>query len=113
MGVLQTLRLGPNGELLLPVALREGLELQPGDAVHVEIRHRYSLSIKESSIKEAAKHLRAALVMRKGTSGVETSLKTGSVEDLFGCVGYQGPVVSVEDMDAAVRLAIAERRHRE
>lgn len=37
MGVLQTLRLGPNGELLLPSALRESLRLEPGDLVQIGI----------------------------------------------------------------------------
>ncbi len=32
----------------------------------------------------------------------------GRLEDLVGCTGYQGPTMSVEDMDAAIRKEAAK-----
>lgn len=61
MGVLQTLRLGPNGELLLPSALRESLRLEPGDLVQVgiETEEQPSVTLMLSARRPGMRRLQA------------------------------------------------------
>ncbi|HEX5238030.1 MAG TPA: AbrB/MazE/SpoVT family DNA-binding domain-containing protein [Sphingomicrobium sp.] len=34
--------------------------------------------------------------------------KTGSIRDLYGCIKYDGPSISIEEMNEAIGEAIAE-----
>lgn len=128
MGVLQTLRLGPNGELLLPSALRAHLRLEPGDLVEIGVDNRTepTLTLKAGIGKPGARRFRppskmfekltqpvAVVELEQTNSNESPASKQGAVEDLIGCVGYNGPSIPAEDMDAAVGQAIAEQWRRE
>lgn len=71
------LTLSSKGQLVIPARLRQLLGLQPGD--------RLALSLE-------ADGLRLVPERRK---------KTRSARALIGCAGYQGPPLSLEQMDPA------------
>lgn len=83
-----TSRLSTKGQLIIPKEIRERLGWQPG--THLEIEDRGD-----------------RVVIRRPRTVPETS-----VEDLFGCTGYEGPRRSLEEMKAAIALGTRARRDR-
>ena len=70
------------GQITLPAALRTKLKLVPGSRVDFEERPDGSFVIRR---------------------------KTRDISELYGILKYEGPPVSVEEMNAAIRDAAAER----
>jgi antitoxin PrlF len=69
------------GQITLPAALREKLKLSPGSRVDFEERADGSFVIRR---------------------------KAGDIRDLYGILRYDGPPVSIEDMNTAIGKAAAE-----
>ncbi|MBI2784593.1 MAG: AbrB/MazE/SpoVT family DNA-binding domain-containing protein [Gammaproteobacteria bacterium] len=70
------------GQITLPAGLRAKLKLMPGSRVDFEERPDGSFVIRR---------------------------KTGSIRDLCGIVKYDGPPVSIEEMNEAIRKGASER----
>lgn len=73
------------GQLTLPAEVRADLRLHSGDRVSFE------------KAEDGSYHIRPV---------------RGSIMDLFGIVKYDGPPVSIEEMDEAIGRAVAERYRR-
>ena len=73
------------GQITLPAKLRAKLKLTAGSRVNFEEQPDGSYVIRR---------------------------KTGDIRDLRGILRYDGPAVSVEDIDKAIAAAVAERMKR-
>jgi AbrB family looped-hinge helix DNA binding protein len=80
-------RLSTKGQLVIPKEIRERHGWTPGCRLEVEDRGD-------------------AVVIREAVAAPPAT----RLEDLVGCLGYEGPVVSVEQMDEAI--AEGARRQR-
>lgn len=69
------------GQITIPVAIRKKLRLHPGSKI----------DFVENEAGETV--IRA---------------KTGSIRELYGCIKYDGPPVSIEEMNEAIGRAVAE-----
>jgi AbrB family looped-hinge helix DNA binding protein len=75
-------KLTSKGQITLPAELRRKLKLVPGSRVQFEERPDGSFVIRR---------------------------KTRDISELYGILKYDGPPVSIEDMNKAIREAAAER----
>ena len=82
-----TTRLSTKGQLVIPKEIRE--------------RHRWEPGI-ELEIEDRGDHIEVRLA-------TEDFPETG-LEELIGCVGYEGPAYTVEEMNAAIAEAARTRR---
>lgn len=81
---MRTTRLSTKGQIVIPREVREQLGWEPG--LELEVRDEgNSILIRPAGLLEAT-----------------------TLADLQGCVQYDGPALSVEDMDAAVAAAARE-----
>ncbi len=71
------------GQITLPVEIRKEMGLKPGD------RLEFNRNIE--------------------TGTYEMTRKTGSIQDLFGIVKYDGPPVTIEEMDEAIAQGAVDR----
>ena len=81
-----TSRLSTKGQLIIPKEIRERHRWRAGVALEIEDHED-------------------CVVVRLADSAPETTL-----EELFGCTGYQGPRRSLEDMEAAIAKGAREGR---
>ena len=72
------LTLSSKGQLVIPARLRQLLGLQPGD--------RLELTLETDGLR-----LRP-----------QAAASQASAQELIGCAGYQGPVISLEQLDPAL-----------
>ena len=79
---MQTTRLSSKGQVIIPKAIREAYHLDVGQELEVEITTQGIL-----------------LKAKKAFS------KT-SVDDVAGCLAYQGKAKTIEEMDDAIRRGI-------
>jgi len=73
------------GQITLPAEMRAKLGLGPGSRVHFEERHDGSFVIRR---------------------------KTGDIRELRGIIKYDGPPLSIEDMNRAIGEAVVESYRR-
>lgn len=87
MGIHQKLSttLSTKGQVILPKAIREMLKWEPGTRLAIE-------RTKDGVLLKA-----------------EPVFKQTRLEDVIGCANYQGPTVSIEEMNAAI-VREAQRR---
>lgn len=78
---MPTATLTSKGQITLPAEMRAKLRLRPGSRVDFEEQADGSYSVRP---------------------------KTGDIRELRGIVKYDGPPVSIEEMDEAVGRAVAE-----
>lgn len=76
---METTRLSSKGQLILPKALRNAHNLQPGQAFEVE-------------------DTPAGILLRP-----VKPFKPTRHRDVFGCTGYRGATKSLKDMEQAIR----------
>ncbi len=81
-----TSRLSTKGQLIIPKEIRERHGWRTGTELKIEDRDE-------------------CVVVRLASTIPETSL-----DELFGCTGYQGPRRSLEDMEAAIAKGAGESR---
>ena len=79
---MQTTRLSSKGQVIIPKAIREACHLDVGQELDVEITTQGIL-------------LKA-----------KNSFSTTSVDDVAGCLAYQGKAKTIEEMDDAIRQGI-------
>lgn len=83
---MQTTRLSSKGQLIIPKAVREAHGWSEGTQFVIE-------------------ECDDGLLLKPAPSFPKTT-----VEELLGCTGYEGPALSIEDMDTAI--ADEARQHR-
>ncbi len=81
-----TSRLSTKGQLIIPKDIRERHGWRSGTELEIEDR-------------------KECVVVRVADAAPETTL-----DELFGCTGYQGPRRSLEDMEAAIAKGAREGR---
>lgn len=87
MGAITT-RLSTKGQLILPKQIRDALNWTPGMEIEVE------QSGGQVTLKPAKPR------------------KQSSIDDVFGCLKYDGPPVSIDEMDAAIEEEVRARAAR-
>jgi len=85
---MDTTRLSSKGQVILPKALREARNWQPGTEFTVE-------------------ELGDGVLLRP-----VKPFKSTTLEEVVGCTGYKGPVKSLDDMERAVARGVREHRAR-
>jgi AbrB family looped-hinge helix DNA binding protein len=86
--MMQTSKLSSKGQIVLPKAIREALDWRPG----------LELSIERGD---------DCVVIRR-----RRRLPVRTVEEVAGSLRYDGPPVSLEDMDRAIEAELRERWRR-
>jgi AbrB family looped-hinge helix DNA binding protein len=86
---MNTIRLSSKGQVVLPAALRAARAWSPGT---------------EFELLETAEGLLLKPLAPR------SAFAPTQLQDVFGMARYQGPVLSVEDMHAAVQAEAARRR---
>ena len=85
---METTRLSSKGQVILPKAVREARNWQPGTEFTVE-------EVDEGVLLRPVK-----------------PFKPTTLEEVVGCTGYRGPARSLDDMERAVARGVKERRAR-
>jgi len=85
---METTRLSSKGQVILPKSIRDTHQWQPGTEFVVEDT--------------------AAGVLLRPRGALEPT----RLEEVVGCLKYQGPAKSIEEMDAAVAEELEQRRDR-
>ena len=85
---METTRLSSKGQVILPKAVREARDWQPGTEFIVE-------EVEEGVLLRPLKPFKAT-----------------TLEEVVGCTGYKGPVKSLEEMDRSIARGVEERRAR-
>ncbi len=84
-----TTRMSTKGQVIIPKAVRDQLGAAPGT--------QYAVEIDRGAIR---------LVPR---AAYKSRLPAATLDEVVGCLKYEGPPISVDDMRAAVRKRAAER----
>lgn len=85
---METTRLSSKGQVILPKAVREARNWEPGTEFTVE-------EVDDGVLLRPVK-----------------PFKPTTLEEVVGCTGYKGPARSLEDMERAVARGVRERRAR-
>jgi AbrB family looped-hinge helix DNA binding protein len=85
---METTKLSSKGQVILPKSVRDEHRWLPGTEFQVE-------------------DTPAGILLRPAKPLPPTRLK-----DVIGCTGYKGPAKTLEEMDAAIALGVAERHAR-
>jgi AbrB family looped-hinge helix DNA binding protein len=85
---MDTTRLSSKGQVILPKAVREARNWQPGTEFTVE-------QVDDGVLLRPVKPFRPT-----------------TLEEVVGCTGYTGPAKSLDDMERAVARGVKERRAR-
>jgi AbrB family looped-hinge helix DNA binding protein len=85
---MDTTRLSSKGQVILPKAVREARNWQPGTEFTVE-------QVDDGVLLRPVKPFRPT-----------------TLEEVVGCTGYRGPAKSLDDMERAVARGVKERRAR-
>ncbi|MGE5793529.1 MAG: AbrB/MazE/SpoVT family DNA-binding domain-containing protein [Bacteroidota bacterium] len=85
---MDTTRLSSKGQVILPKAVREARNWQPGTEFTVE-------EVDDGVLLRPIK-----------------PFKPTTLDEVVGCTGYKGPAKSVEDMEHAIARGVKERRAR-
>jgi AbrB family looped-hinge helix DNA binding protein len=85
---MDTTRLSSKGQVILPKAVREARNWQPGTEFTVE-------EVDDGVLLRPVK-----------------PFKPTTLEEVVGCTGYKGPAKSLEDMERAIARGVKERRAR-
>ena len=85
---METTKLSSKGQIILPKAVRDAHQWQPGTEFVVE-------------------EVSEGILLRPRNAFPATRL-----EDVIGCAGYHGPGRTLEEMDAAIARGVKERRER-
>jgi AbrB family looped-hinge helix DNA binding protein len=82
---MKTTRLSSKGQVTIPKSVREAHRWKAGQEFEIDV-------------------LSSAIVLRP-----VNAFPRSRVEDLIGCTGYQGPRHTLEDMEAAIAIGVAEQ----
>jgi AbrB family looped-hinge helix DNA binding protein len=85
---MDTTRLSSKGQVILPKAVRESRNWQPGTEFTVE-------EVDDGVLLRPVK-----------------PFKPTTLEEVVGCTGYRGPAKTLDDMERAVARGVKERRAR-
>jgi AbrB family looped-hinge helix DNA binding protein len=83
--VMETTRLSSKGQVIVPKSVRESHGWKAGQEFEIE-------------------DLGGSIVLRP-----VNAFPRSDVEDLIGCTGYKGPKHTLEDMEAAIAIGVAEQ----
>ena len=82
---MQTTRLSSKGQVVLPKSTRQAMDWSPGAMLSVEHGDGY-------------------VILRK-----RPEIRPTTIDEVAGCLKYDGPPVTLEDMDRAIEEELRER----